>query len=282
MSGDFRIIAHRGASAHAPENTVAAFERAIELGADEIELDVRLSSDGRVVVFHDDRLDEKTALSGRVRHYDVRTLERLDLMPWFRRRTTGDEKDPIGDKMSARTSIPRLESVFERIGPRVRYHVELKGWDDVLPLAVMRIIDEFDLGDRVVLTSFSRRPLVEVRKLDPVVPITFLLRDAADALRSSEFRPELEGRTLAEIHAYWIEEAHAAGFDWIGIRASDLEAATVGFARDRGLEVRCWGIGEAAHLERAVQLGAIGATVDWPGRARTLLREWRENDQEPG
>ena len=61
MHREFLLIAHRGASAHAPENTLAAFDRAIELGADEIELDVRMSADGVVVAFHDDRLDAKTA-----------------------------------------------------------------------------------------------------------------------------------------------------------------------------------------------------------------------------
>ena len=59
MSQSFRLIAHRGASAHAPENTLVAFRHALELGAQEVELDVRLSSDGEIVVFHDDRLDEK-------------------------------------------------------------------------------------------------------------------------------------------------------------------------------------------------------------------------------
>lgn len=278
MSRAFRIIAHRGASAHAPENTLAAFERAIALGADEVELDVRLSADGRIVAFHDDRLDDKTALRGRVRHYDARVLERVDLQPWFRSRgpstrcEVSSTDDPVEEPGA--TCIPRLEAIFGRLRRRVRYHIELKGWDDLLPLAVMRAIDDFGLREHVTLTSFSRRPLVEVRKLDPGVPITFLLRDAADALRSSEFRPELEGRRLDEIHAYWIDEAARSGFDWVGIRAADLSPEAVRHARRRGLEIRCWGIGQAAHLRRAVELGAVGATVDWPGRARALLEAW--------
>ncbi len=279
MSRRFRIIAHRGASAHAPENTLAAFDRAIALGAKEIELDVRLSSDGVVVAFHDDRLDEKTSLEGRVRHYDARTLERLDLLPWFRDRVRsrgveGVRAEEADEPIEGPTHVPRLETIFERLGARVRYHIELKGWDDLLPLAVMRAIDAFGLRDHVALTSFSRRPLLEVRKLDAEVPITFLLRDAADALRSSEFRPELEGRTLPEVHAYWIDEAAQSGFDWVGIRAADLHPGAVEHAKRRGLEIRCWGIEEATHLRRAVELGAIGATVDWPGRAQALFDEW--------
>ncbi len=279
MSSDFRIIAHRGASAHAPENTIASFEAAIALGAEEVELDVRLSADAQIVVFHDDRLDEKTALEGRVRHYDARVLESADLIPWFTRRARSDIERSLDGVLTLdpktthkdETCIPRLETIFERLGDRVRYHVEIKGWDDLLPLSVLRTIDAHGLRDRVMLTSFSRQPLLEIRKLDPDVPITFLLRDAADALRSSEFRPELEGRSLAEIHAYWIEEAKRSEFQWVGIRAADLSAEIVTFARSCGLEIRCWGIRTREDLLRAVERGAIGATVDWPGRARALV-----------
>lgn len=279
MSSDFRIIAHRGASAHAPENTIASFETAIALGAEEVELDVRLSADDQIVAFHDDRLDEKTALAGRVRHYDARVLASTDLLPWFTRRSRSDMERSLNDVLTldpktpqaGETCIPRLETIFERLGDRVRYHVEIKGWDDLLPLSVLRTIDAHGLRDRVTLTSFSRRPLLEIRKLDPEVPITFLLRDAADALRSSEFRPELEGRSLAEVHAYWIEEAKRSEFQWVGIRAADLSAEIVAFARSCGLEIRCWGIRTREDLLRAVELGAIGATVDWPGRARAWV-----------
>ena len=281
MPPDFRIIAHRGASAHAPENTLASFEAALELGAEEVELDVRLSADDEIVAFHDDRLDAKTALEGRVRHYDAQVLEKTDLLPWFLRRERSAVEqtlEPIvpeapRDPRETETGIPRLDAVFERLGGRVRYHVEIKGWDDLLPLGVLRLIDRHGLRDRVTLTSFSRRPLVEVRKLDPDLPITFLLRDAHDALRSSEFRPELEGRTLPEVHAYWLEEARRSGFQWVGIRAADLSREIVELAESLGLRIRCWGIRTEAELHRAVELGAIGATVDWPGRARELLNE---------
>ena len=281
MSSDFRIIAHRGASAHAPENTIASFETAVELGADEVELDVRLSADGQIVAFHDDRLDRKTPLEGRVRHYDTQVLERTDLAPWFARRPRSEVERSLHDASTIdrlgrgeeETCIPRLETIFDRLGDRVRYHVEIKGWDDLLPLEILRTIDAHGLRDRVTLTSFSKRPLVEVRKLDPDLPITFLLRDAADALRSSEFRPALEGRSLEEVHAFWIDEAKEAGFQWVGIRAADLCADIVRYARSCGLEIRCWGIRTREDLSRAVELGAIGATVDWPGHARALVRE---------
>ena len=76
MADPFRVIAHRGASAHAPENTLPAFRRALVLGAREIELDVRFSADEEIIVFHDDSLDAKTNRKGRVRHHKAATLRR--------------------------------------------------------------------------------------------------------------------------------------------------------------------------------------------------------------
>ena len=270
MTVGFKIIAHRGASASRPENTLSSFELAIEQGAEEIELDVRLSSDEDVVVFHDDRLDKKTALEGRVRHYPAEILKQVDLLPWFQEKS-GLEL-PLSSKDAADTCIPTLEKVFQRIGRSVHYHIELKGWDDRLPLLVLRTLDAFKLQDRVTLTSFSKRPLVEVRKLNPEIPITFLLRDASDAITSYEFRPELEGLTLTEIHEYWIRAAAAEGFQWVGIRASDTTAESVQIAQSLGLELRGWGVRRLEQIEEMVSLGMVGATVDWPGPAIAALR----------
>ena len=105
MSAAFRLIAHRGASAHAPENTVAAFETAVALGSEEVELDVRFSGDGEVVVFHDHELQRKTALSGPVRHYPAEVLEQVDLGPWFGGHTsTVNDFAQFGERA---TCIPR-------------------------------------------------------------------------------------------------------------------------------------------------------------------------------
>ena len=279
MVTGFRLIAHRGASAHSPENTLASFRNAIRMGSREVELDVRFSSDGRVVVFHDDRLDAKTTLSGRVRHHSSEWLQRANLWPWFERRAPLQIGEFAVDRMTAdsierpdETCVPLLETVFDRLGEEVAYHIELKGWDDALPLAVIRAVNDFGLRDSVTLTSFSLRPLREVRKLEPHIPITFLIRDGHDALRSSEFRPELEGRSLDEVHAFWLEEAARSEFEWVAIRAKDLSPETVTQARRLGLEIRCWGIGNPTDLHRAVEAGAVGATVDWPEIARRLLR----------
>lgn len=267
MPDPFRVIAHRGASAHAPENTLAAFERAIELGAREVELDVRFSSDDEIIVFHDDTLDQKTQLTGRVRHHSAEQLLRADIGTWF------DRQHPDCTDRFAGAGLASLEQVFAAIGASVHYHLEIKGWEDWLPLRLLQRIDAYDLREQVTVTSFSMKPLVQMRGLSRDLPICFLLRDAADAIRSAEFRPELEGRDAAAVHDYWIDAAAEAGFQQVGVRAADLLPRTLARATDRGLEVRAWGIRHEEDLAAAVRIGAVGATVDWPGRALGLVEK---------
>lgn len=263
----FRVIAHRGASAHAPENTLPAFELAVELGAREVELDVRFSADDRIVVFHDDALDRKTDGAGRVRHHHATALQRVDIGSWF------DATHPDADRRYAGTTVTLLDAVFEQLAGRVRYHVEMKGFDDLLPLRLLQAIDAFDLRERVTVTSFSLRPLLQMQRLAPDLPLCLLLRDAHDALRSAEFRPQLEGKSAEDVHDYWIDVAAESGFAQVGVRAADTQARTVARAADRGVDVRGWGVRDEEDLRHLVRLGAVGATVDWPGRALEIVGE---------
>lgn len=262
----FRVIAHRGASAHAPENTLVAFERALELGALEVEMDVRFSADERIVVFHDDALDGKTNGEGRVRHHSAAALKRVDIGSWF------DAGHPGHAERFSGTRIALLDEVLDLIGGRVHHHIEIKGFDDLLPLRLLQTIDAHALRADVTITSFALRPLVQMRSLASELPICLLLRDAHDALRSPEFRPELEGCSAEEIHDYWIDAAAAEGFQQVGVRAADTPARTIARAADRGLEVRGWGVRNEDDLVHLVRLGAVGATVDWPGRALEIVR----------
>ena len=106
------IFAHRGASAHAPENTIAAFELALAQQADAIELDVKLSSDGYVVVHHDDTVDRTTNGNGRIKDLSLAQLRSLDAGSFFAEKFRGEK-------------IPTLEDVFEAVGKRTFINVEL-------------------------------------------------------------------------------------------------------------------------------------------------------------
>ncbi|HLM54792.1 MAG TPA: glycerophosphodiester phosphodiesterase family protein, partial [Pyrinomonadaceae bacterium] len=144
-------MGHRGASAHAPENTLAAFELALEAGADGFEFDVRLARDGAAVVIHDATLERTALRPGRVESMTSAELQEVDAGSWFNLRSPALARDPF-----ARERIPLLSTVFDRFGKRARLlYVELKSEDATLraPLArqVVRLIRASGLEGNTVV-----------------------------------------------------------------------------------------------------------------------------------
>lgn len=154
------IIAHRGASKQAPENTMAAFKRALELGAGGIELDVHLSADSHLVVTHDEQVDRTSNGKGLVRDKTFGELRALDFGSWFSPKFKAEK-------------IPELEEVLQLIA----------GWDGLLNIeikngpifypgiekAVADAIEKFHLTQRTIISSFNHYSLVEIRKLNPEI-----------------------------------------------------------------------------------------------------------------
>jgi glycerophosphoryl diester phosphodiesterase len=251
----FHIIAHRGASGHAPENTLPAFERALELGAFEVELDVRMSRDGELFLFHDETLDEKTDGAGRFSEASSAKLRRLDIGSWF------DRQHLAQPPRFAGTGLITLSELFAHFGARLVYHVEIKGREARIPPEIVRRVREFELGERVVVTSFSLEQLRRVRKLDATLPVWLLIA------RQNELQERAEAKLpLLELQGREIRVALAEGFQGVGIAAPDISPEIVELAHREGLRVRAWGIKRDAHIDRVIAAGANGMTIDWPER----------------
>ncbi len=157
-------FAHRGASFEAPENTLAAFLLAVELGADGIEFDVQISRDGEVVVVHDFSLEATTDGQGAVGDKTLGELKALDAGAWF---------DPV----FAGQRIPTLQEVVDAVGDRLLLNVELKTTSlsgDGLEAAVVQAIEDNHLQDRVVVSSFNPLAVRRVRQLDAWIPTGLL------------------------------------------------------------------------------------------------------------
>lgn len=131
------------------------------LGAVEIELDVQLTRDERVVLFHDATLDRKTERTGRVRDHSLAELRTVDIGAWF------DDSHPDIETRFAGTRLDSLESLFAEMGRELFYHVELKDAEPELPARTLSLIDRFGLRDRVVVTSFRFEQVERVRRLAP-------------------------------------------------------------------------------------------------------------------
>jgi glycerophosphoryl diester phosphodiesterase len=159
------VIAHRGASHHAPENTLSAFSAAIHQGAHAIELDAKLSADGQVVVIHDATVNRTTDGKGRVANLQLTALRELDAGSFFSEEYRGEK-------------IPTLIEVFEMVaGKRMLVNVELTNYTtpkDDLVKQVCGLISRFGMEKSVLLSSFLPTNLTEARSLLPDTPQGFL------------------------------------------------------------------------------------------------------------
>jgi glycerophosphoryl diester phosphodiesterase len=181
---DLFLYAHRGASAETPENTLAAFRRALEVGADGIELDVHLSADGVPVVIHDDTLERTTDACGPVAGAPLDILRELDAGAWFAPEFSGEP-------------VPTLEAALQLLAGRLRLNLEVK--EARAGLAVLELLRHFPQAD-AVLSSFDHGLLARLRWAAPDLPLAVLL-DAgnwrralarAEALRACAFHPHAD------------------------------------------------------------------------------------------
>lgn len=171
------IFAHRGASAHAPENTLAAFDLAIEQGADGVELDVKLSADGQVVVIHDATVDRTTGAHGRVKDMTLAELRSLGAGSFFSEKFQSEK-------------IPTLEEVFETVGKRTFINVELTNYNtprDHLVESVCTLVKKFGLQKSVMFSSFLPGNLANARSYLPDVPTGLLALNGILGLWSRSF-----------------------------------------------------------------------------------------------
>lgn len=265
----FRLIAHRGASAAAPENTRAAFQLAAEHGAREIETDARCTRDGRVVLFHDRTLLKKLGRAGAAEDLTLAELQALDIGAWFDRAGAAALNDPSfgwGESRPGPASpeyVLGFDDYLDAFGDRFHHNVELKGETPELPRKVLAALDACGKRSGCTFISFHLGQLERLRALAPDITAGWLFPRAG--------KPP----PLPEVV---VRECRRLGLQQCNPRYSALTEPLVRTAHDAGLEVRAFGIRSPAELQRAVRLGADGATVDWFRASRRLLVADQRND----
>lgn len=163
----FIVIAHRGASAYYPENTMAAFKAALEMDAEMIELDVMMTGDGVPVAFHDALLDDHTNGSGFIWDYSLEELRKLDAGSWFDERFAGQK-------------IPTLEEVIAFAAGKIALNIEIKteAVTDRVEGGVeqksLQLVRKYGMEDHVLFSSFDYRAVARLKKLDPEIPVALL------------------------------------------------------------------------------------------------------------
>ena len=229
------LYAHRGASAQAPENTLAAFRCALEARADGVELDVHLSADGVPVVIHDATLQRTTDGSGPVDLLNAAELATLDAGSWF------------APDFAAET-VPTLAAVLELLAGRLRINVELK--DAAAGLAVLELLPRFP-GAEVILSCFDRAALHELRCADPRVPLAVLSEESG-----------------------WhrlLPEALALGATVLHLRADVVTRPLVAAARAAGQPVYAWTVDDPWTARTLLRAGVAGLFTNDPARLRSSI-----------
>lgn len=155
-----KIHAHRGASAYAPENTMPAFRKAIELKSDFIELDVHMTKDRKLVVIHDEKVDRTTNGSGMVAFMTLDQIKKLDAGSWFSEKYKGVQIPTLREVMDLVKNTPLFLNIEIKIGYRFYPNIEEK---------IIALIEEYDMIDRIIISSFDHYSLVRVKEINPKI-----------------------------------------------------------------------------------------------------------------
>jgi glycerophosphoryl diester phosphodiesterase len=232
------VIAHRGASSYAPENTLAAFDLALQMGVRHIELDVDFSSDGHIVVIHDDTVDRTTNGAGPVTRHTLAALRELDAGSWFGAQFAGER-------------IPTFDEVLARYTGRVHLHTEIKGHAPSLAQRTAEVIRTHSMEGQVTITSFQHVRLEEMHAYAPELPTGWLVGEVSEAM---------------------IAQARAMGVTQLCPRANTVTPALVRRLHAEGFVARAWGVTTEALMQQVVQAGADGMTINFPDTLMAYLQ----------
>ena len=259
--GSAIIIAHRGASALAPEHTIAAYDKAVELGADYLELDVQRSRDGVLVVIHDATLDRtargpSSNCTGVVASKTLAQLESCDVGVWF---ALGDLFLPRGEFIGLR--IPTLDELLARYRSTARFYIETKNPEmypgieaDIVELLKKHgIVAGTAPMPGVFIESFSSKSLLAVRALDSTIPLVQLFDDQMPASISGQ---------LDQVRSY----ATA-----IGITRTDVTTALIDASHTRCLQVHPYVVEDSDEMLSLLAMGVDGIFTNRPDRLRIAI-----------
>lgn len=255
-------IGHRGASGDAPEHTLAAYDLAIQQGADYIEQDLQLTRDGVLVVVHDETLDRTARgpaenCTGRVDAKTLAQLKTCDVGSWF--------NEAFPERARAEyfgLRIPTLEEVFQRYGKRINYYIETKSPEtaDRMEERLLALMDRYGLRKpaavrwQVLIQSFSAASLQTIHRLDPSLPLIQL-----------NFFFETSERLRAQLDSV---ATYAVG---IGPSLSSVDSALVAAAHARCLDVHPYTVNDSQTMARLLDLGVDGIFTNFPALLEDLL-----------
>ena len=224
-----QITAHRGASLQAPENTLAAFQQAMDDFADYIELDVQMTSDGVLVIMHDDNTLRTTGVDNKISNMTLAEVKRLDAGSWFSEEFAGEK-------------VPTLEEVLELTNGRIKINIEIKAGADGITIArkVAELVEEYHAENQCVVTSFDHSTLIKVKQCNENIRVGYILSVAYGSF-------------------YQMEDV-----DFFSMNASFLTKRTVDAIHNSGKEVYAWTVNNEDAIRNLTNKGVDNIITDNP------------------
>ncbi|MCC5911378.1 MAG: glycerophosphodiester phosphodiesterase [Clostridiaceae bacterium] len=229
------IIAHRGASGYAPENTIAAMDLAIKQGCDGIEMDVQLTKDRHVVVCHDWTVDRTTDGTGEIRNLTLEEIEKLDTGSWFSEKFAGEK-------------IPTLEEVINFVPDSLLLNIEIKmqSFDDRdIEKKVMELLEKYNRMDNTIVSSFNHLYLQKIKRLNAKVKIGSLYE--AYLLNPCDYFKR-NGLDLYSFHS----SSYYINYEMV----KQLQ--------DNNMKVYCWTVNDKEKANQLMDMGVDGIITNYP------------------
>lgn len=227
------VVAHRGFSSKYPENTLLSFKKAVELGSDAIELDVRETKDGKIVVIHDEKVDRTTDGTGYVEKLTYKEIKKLDTGKW-----KGKFKN---------VKVPLLKNVFEEIGNVIHFFIEIKKADIK---KVIEIIYKYKMENNITICSFNTKYLVKTRKIAPEIPV---------ALITASFPEKI---------SFLIKN----GIQMVNILHSEINEERFLHLTKKGLLTTVWTVDKKEEMRKYINMGISVITTNCPDILLKILK----------
>lgn len=251
------VFAHRGGGGLAPENTLEAFERAFKIGVDVIEIDVRATADGELVLLHDAKVERTTNGAGAVGAMTLSELKKLDA--GFRWTNDGGATFPFRGQ---NITVPTLDEVFERF-PAMRFNIEPKQETPPIIEPLCRTLRERKMTDKIIVGSFKGAIMDEFRHACPEVATSAAPLEVTKFL--AMYKTGLTASFAPQMQALQIPDA-------VGVTKEFVQAA-----HGRNLQVHVWTINETADMRRLLDAGVDGIMTDYPDRLLSILGRSQPN-----
>ena len=239
------VWAHRGASGYMPENTMPAFEKAIEMGAYGIELDIHKTKDGQLVVIHDEKIDRTSNGKGYVRDYTLEELRRYNY--------NATMPDAV-----AHADIPTMREVFELIAPtNLQINIEIKTgivFYEGIEADILALTKEFHMEDRVIYSSFNHYSIMKIKELDETARTGFLYMDGTLDM------PEYGA-------SHGVEALHPALYN---VQYPNFVERT----HELGLKINTWTVNSKQYMKMACEMGLDGIITNYPDVALQVVEEF--------